>query len=208
MSDDELGRLKGDLAVMRSAMGLHVPFGGGVLAVGVSLAAAAALAAVVGLLVERDSWQQASPTVVMVAGLIGLFLRCRRNPGLEPEVVHQVAVSLCIYGVVWVAACAYLIAGVAGPSLGPSRTAALHASGVGLLLVFSCLLVGSAFRSRQRRYCLGLAASTLLAGMLLPVFDRRYCYPLAHGLMAVGYLAGVAIQAAQLREAAAGHAAD
>ena len=166
MSDDELGRLKGDLAVMRSAMGLHVPFGRGVLAVGISLTATAALAAVVSLLVERDSLQQALPTAVIVAGLIGLFLRSRRTPGLDPEVVNQVAVSICIYG------------------------------------------VRSAFRSRQRHYCLGLAVSTLLAGMLLPVLDWHYSYPLAHGLMAVGYLAGVAIQAAQLREAVASHAAD
>ena len=202
MSDDELGRLKGDLAVMRSAMGLHVPFGRGVLAVGISLTATAALAAVVSLLVERDSLQQALPTAVIVAGLIGLFLRSRRTPGLDPEVVNQVAVSICIYGVVWVAA------GIAGPSLEPSRTAALHASSVGLPLIFSSLLVSSAFRSRQRHYCLGLAVSTLLAGMLLPVLDWHYSYPLAHGLMAVGYLAGVAIQAAQLREAVASHAAD
>ena len=208
MSDDELGRLKGDLAVMRSAMGLHVPFGRGVLAVGISLTATAALAAVVSLIVERDSLQQALPTAVMVAGLIGLFLRSRRTPGLDPEVVNQVGVSICIYGVVWVAACGYLIAGIAGPSLEPSRTAALHASSVGLLLIFSSLLVSSAFRSRQRHYCLGLAVSTLLAGMLLPVLDWHYSYPLAHGLMAVSYLAGVAIQSAQLREAVASHAAD
>lgn len=208
MSDDELGRLKGDLAVMRSAMGLHVPFGRGVLAVGLCLAVTAAFAGVLGLLVERDAWQQALPTAVMVAGLIGLFLRSRRPPGLDPEVVHQVAVSISIYGVVWVAACGYLIAGMAGPALGPSRTAALHASSVGLLLIFSFLLVRSAFRSRPQHYCLGLAASTLLAGMLLPVVDWRYAYSLAHGLMAVGYLAGVAIQAAQLREAGASHAAD
>lgn len=208
MSDDELGRLKGDLAVMRSAMGLHVPFGRGVLAVGVSLTATAALAAIVSLLVERDSVQQALPTAVMVAGLVGLYLRSRRTTGLDPEVVHQVAVSIGIYGVVWVAACGYLIAGVAGPSVGPSRTTALHACSVGLLLIFTYFLVSSAFRSRQRHYCLGLAVSTLLAGMLLPVVDRHYSYPLAHGLMAVGYLAGVAIQAAQLREAAASHAAD
>lgn len=208
MSDDELGRLKGDLAVMRSAMGLHVSFGKGVLAVGIFLTATATAAAVVSLLVERDSLQQALPVAVMVAGLVGLFLRSRPAPGLDSEVVTQVAVSISIYGVVWVAACGYLIAGVAGPSMAASRTAALHACSVGLLLIFSFLLVRSAFGSRRRHYCLGLAVPTLLAGMLLPVLDWHYSYPLAHGLMAVGYLAGVAIQSAQLREAVARHAAD
>jgi hypothetical protein len=208
MSDDELGRLKGDLAVMRSAMGLHVPFGRGVLAVGILLTAMATAAAIVSLRVERDSLQLALLAAVMVPGLAGLFLRSRRAPGLDPEVVTQVAVSISIYGVVWVAACGYLIAGIAGPSLGASRTAALHAGSVGLLIGFSLLLVRSALRSRPQHYCLGLAVSTLLAGMLLPVLGWHHAYPLAHGLMAVGYLAGVGIQSAQLREAVARHAAD
>jgi len=208
MSDDELGRLKGDLAVMRSAMGLHVPFGRGMLAVGIFLTATATTAAVVNLLVERDSLQQALAAAVMVVGLVGLFLRSRRTPGLDSEVVTQVVVSISIYGVVWVAACGYMIAGIAGPSLSASRTAQLHACSVGLLLAFSFLLVRAALKSRQQHYCLGLAISTLLAGMLFPVLDWHYSYPLAHGLMAVGYLAGVAIQSAQLREAVASHASD
>jgi hypothetical protein len=94
MSSDELGRLKGDLAVMRSAMGLHVPFGRGMLAVGIFLTATATAAAVVSLLVEQDSLQQALTAAVMIAGLVGLFLRSRRTPGLDSEVVTQVAVSL------------------------------------------------------------------------------------------------------------------
>src|SRR5271155_2949499 len=110
MSDDELGRLKSDLAVMRSAMGLHVPFGRGMLAVGIFLTATATVAAVVSLLVERDSLQQALPAAVMVAGVVGLFLLSRRPSGLDSEVVNQVVVSISIYGVVWVAACGYLIA--------------------------------------------------------------------------------------------------
>jgi hypothetical protein len=189
-------------------MGLHVPFGTGVLAVGILLTATATAAAFISLLVEWDSLQLALPAAAMVPGLVGLFLRSRRAPSLDPEVVTQVAVSICIYGVVWVAACGYLIAGIAGPSMVASRTAALHACSVGLLLSFSLLLVRSAFRSRQRHYCLGLAVSTLLAGMLLPVLDWHYSYPLAHGLMAVGYLAAAAIQSGQLREAAASHASD
>ena len=208
MSDVEFDRLKGDLAAIRSAMGLHLPFGRGTLAVGILLTATATVAAVVSLLVEQDSLQQALPAAAMVAGMVGLFLRSRRSPGLDREVVAQIAVSICIYGVVWVAASGYMIAGIAGPAISSFRTAALDACSVGLLLGFTLLLVRSAIKSRLRHYCLGLAVSTLLAGMLLPVFDWHYSYPLAHCLMAVGYLTSVLIQSAQLREAAACNAAD
>jgi hypothetical protein len=178
------------------------------LAFGLFLAAAAAAAAIVSLFIERDLLQLALPAGVMILALVGLFLRSRRAPGLDAEVTAQGALSISIYAVVWVAACGYLMAGIAGPSLAASRTAALHACSIGLVLAFSLLLVRAALRSRQRHYCLGLAVSPLLAGMLLPVLDPHYTYPVAHGLMAVGYLAAVAIQSAQLREAVASHAAD
>ncbi|MHC5537635.1 hypothetical protein ACYOEI_05325 [Singulisphaera rosea] len=185
-----------------------MPFGRGTLAVGILLTTTATVAAVVSLLIERDLVQLALPAAVMVPVLVGLFLRSRRVPALDHEVVTQVAVSISIYGVVWVAASGYLIAGIAGHSIATSRTAALHACSVGLLLSFSLILVRSALKSRQRYYCLGLALSTLLAGMLLPILDWHFSYPVAHGLMAMGYLAGVAIQSAQLREAVGSHATD
>ena len=208
MTNDELGRLEGDLAIMRNAMGLQVPFGRGVLAVGTLLSVTAVAATVVSLLIERDLLQLFLPAAAMVPGLIALFLRSRRAPRLDREVVNQIVVSICIYAVVWVAASGNLIAGIAGPSVGAARTAALHANSIGLLLGFCLLLVRSAFKSRQRHCCHGLAVSALVAGMLLPVVDWHFSFPLAHGLMAIGYLAAVAIQTAQLREAVASHAAD
>ena len=36
MSDDELGRIRGDLAVIQRAMGLHLSFGRGMLAFGIT----------------------------------------------------------------------------------------------------------------------------------------------------------------------------
>ena len=89
-----------------------------------------------------------------------------------------------------------------------ARTAGLYATSIGILLVFTLMLVSSALKNRERYYCLGLAVSTLLAGMLLPIIDQHYSYPLAHCFMAVGYLTGVAIQWGQLREAPSNHAAD
>lgn len=185
-----------------------MPFGKGILAFGVIITAMSTAAAVASLLVEGDSLQLAIPALVMVAGVSGLYLRSRRRSDLSPEVVMQVAVSISTYAVVWVAACGYLIAGIAGPSLDSSRTVALHACVIGMLLTFSFLLARSAIKSRQQHYGLGLAVSPVLAGMLLPVLDWHFVYPLVHGLMAVGYLAAVAIQSAQLRQAVSNHASD
>ena len=208
MSEDQLGRIKGDLAVMQRAMGLHQSFGKGMLVFGILLTVAAVGAAVVSLLVE-DDWLQLAPlAAVMVLVPVGLYLRSRRSTILSPEITMQVILSVGIYGIVWGAACGYALATFLGPTVGAARTAVFYAISVGLLLAFSVILVRMALESRERYYCLGLAVSTLLAGMLLPILDRHYSYPLAHCFMAVGYLTGVVIQWIQLREAVANHAAD
>jgi len=208
MSEDQLGRIKGDLAVMQRAMGLHLSFGKGMLVFGILLAVAAVGAAVVSLLVESD-WLQLTPlAAIMAIGPVGLYLRSRRSTGLSPEITEQVLLSVAIYGIVWSAACGYALANFLGPSVGTARTAVFYAVSIGLLLANSLILVRMALRSRERYYCLGLAVSTLLTGMLLPVLDRHYSYFLAHCFMALGYLTGVVIQSAQLREAVVNHAAD
>jgi hypothetical protein len=208
MSDDALGRIRGDLAVMQKAMALRLPFGKGMLCFGLLSTATAAGAAVGSLLVEADRIQVTMFAAIMVLVLIGLFLRTHRTPCLSPEITMQVILSISIYAVVWVAGSGYAMAMLAGPSLGSARTAGLYASSLGLLLPFSLMLVATALKSRERHYCLGLALSPALAGMLLPLFAPHYSYALAHGLMAVGYLTGVAIQWAQLRGAVTNHAAD
>jgi carbon starvation protein CstA len=208
MSEDVLGRIRGDLAVVRRAMGLHLSFGKGMLVFGILLSLAAVSAALVSLLVEND-WRQITPlAAIMVLVPVGLFLRSRRNTNLSHDINLQVLVSVTIYAVVWIAACGYTLAAFLGTTIGAARTAGLYATSIGILLAFTLMLVRSALRSRERYYCLGLAISTLLAGMLLPIIDQHYSYPLAHCIMAVGYLTGVAIQGVQLREAVANHAAD
>ena len=208
MSEDVLVRIKGDLAVMQRAMGLHLSFGKGMLGFGILLTLAAVGAAVVSLLVEND-WLQVVPlAAIMVLVPVGLFLRSRRTTNVSHEINLQVLVSVTIYAVVWIAACGYTLATFLGTTIGAARTAGLYASSIGILLIFTLMLVRSALRSRERYYCLGLAISTVLAGMLLPVIDPHYSYPLAHCLMAVGYLTGVAIQWVQLRETVSNHAAN
>jgi carbon starvation protein CstA len=208
MLEVQLGRIKGDLAVIQRAMGLQPFFGKGMLVFGFLLAVAAIGAAVVSLLVESD-WLQLTPlAAIMVAGPVGLYLRSRRSNDLSPEITVQVLLSVAIYGIVWGAACGYAMANFLGPSVGTARTAVFYAVSIGLLLANSLILVHMALKSRERYYCLGLAVSTLFSGMLLPVFDRHYSYFLAHCFMALGYLTGVAIQSAQLRRAVVNHAAD
>jgi carbon starvation protein CstA len=208
MSEDVLDRIKGDLGFIQRAMGLHLSFGKGMLGFGILLALAAVGAAVVSLLI-KDDWLQVVPlAAIMVLVPVGLFLRFRRTTNVNHEINLQVLVSVVIYAVVWIAACGYTLATFLGNSIGATRTTALYAISIGILLVFTLMLVRSALRSRERYYCLGLAISTLLAGMLLPVINPYYSYPIAHCLMAVGYLTGVAIQWVQLRDGVANHAAD
>ena len=209
MSEDVLGRIRGDLAVMQRAMGLHLSFGKAMLVFGILLTFTAVSAAVVSLLVEWDSPLQLVPlAAIMILGPVGLFLRSRRNTNLNPEITMQVVLSITIYSVVWIASCGYTLASVVGPSVGTARTAGLYATSIGILVAFTLILVRTALLNRERYYCLGLAVSTLIAGMLLPILDKHYSYPLTHCIMAVGYLTAVAIQWFQLREAGANDAAD
>ena len=208
MSEDVLVRVKGDLAVIQRAMGLRLSFGKGTLVVGMALSVAALGAGAVSLLVDNDLLQVALLTAIMVLPLFGLFLRSRGSADLTSEVKMQVVLSVTIYAFVWIAACGYTLAAFVGPFIGGTRTALLHATSIGILIVFTLLLVRAALKNRDQYYCLGLAVSTLLAGMLLPILDKHFSYPLAHCFMAIGFLTSIAIQWTQLREAATQHAAN
>jgi hypothetical protein len=205
MSEDVLGRIERDLAVMQRAIGLQLSFGKGILVFDISLALAAAGASSIGLWLGTDSLQQITFAAVMFFVLVGLFLQSRRT---NHEVNMQVLMSVTVYVIVWISACAYMMAAVVGSNMGIERTALLHLTSVGILIVFTLILVRAALRSREQYYCLGLALSTFLAGMLLPILGLHHIYSLAHGFMAIGYVTCFAIQRAQLRAAVASHAAN
>jgi hypothetical protein len=205
MTEDVLGRISGDLAIVRRAMGLRLFFGKGMLVFNMVLALAAIGAVVLSRQIESDWLQQVPFAAIMGLVPVGLYLRSRRT---SHEINLQVLMSVCIYAVVWIAACGYMLATVVGPIMGAERSALLYATCVIFLLAFTVMLVRAALKSREQYYCLGLALSTFLAGMLLPILGQSYGYSLAHGLMAVGYLTAFSVQWAQLREAAANHAAD
>ena len=208
MSEAELGRIKGDLAVIQRAMGLHLSFGMGMLVFGILLALATVGAAVVSLLVENALLQVGPFATIMVLCLLGLYFQSRRSADLSHEIKLQVVLSITIYFAVFGAACGYTLATFCGPTIGTARTAALYAASLAYVFAFLLILVLNALKSRERYYCLGLAVSLLLAGLLIPILDQHYSYPLAHCFMAVGYLTGVAIQWVQLRKVETHHAAD
>src|ERR1700691_4029088 len=150
MSESDLGRIKEDLTVMQRAMGLHLSFGKGMLGFGILLTFAAVGSAVVSLLVE-NGWLQVVPlAAIMILVPVGLFLRSRRTTNVSHEINLQVLVSVTIYAVVWIAACGYTLASFPGTTIGAARTAGLYATSIGILLVFTLMLVSSALRNRER----------------------------------------------------------
>lgn len=205
MTEDALGRISDDLAVMRRAMGLRLFFGKGMLVFDMVLAIAAIGAAAISLQIETEWIQQVPFAVIMGIVPLGLWLCSRRT---SHEINSQVLLSVCIYAVVWIAACGYMLAGIVGPAMGAERSGLLYATCIIFLLTFTVILVRAALKSREQYFCLGVALSTLLAGMLLPILGQSYAYLIAHCLMAAGYLTCFSIQWAQLREAAVNHAAD
>ena len=86
MSENELGRIKGDLATVRQAMGLHLSFGTEMLVFGLLLTAVAVGGAVVSVPAENNWLPLAPLAAIMVLGPVVLFLRSRRTANLNPEI--------------------------------------------------------------------------------------------------------------------------
>ena len=201
ISNGQLERIHGDLAIMRQAMGLHLNFGRGTLFFNVLLIAAALSAALVSLITD-SSWLHIVPfAVFMVLSLIGLFFQSRRFADLSHEIKLQVILSITVYFAVICASSGYVLAAFCGPLIGTVRTVALYVASLSYILTLTFILVINTLKTRERYYCLGLAFSLILAGLLVPIFDPHFSFPLAHCIMAIGYLSVVLIQRFQLREA-------
>src|SRR5262249_7687153 len=110
MSENELDRIKGDLATVRQAMGLHLSFGTEMLVFGLLLTVVAVGAAVVSILGENNWLPLAPLAAIMVLGPLVLFLRSRHTTNLSPEITRQVILSVFIYVTVWGAANGYAVA--------------------------------------------------------------------------------------------------
>ena len=208
MSEAEVDRVRGDLAIMQRAMALRLSFGNEMVVFGILLTAAAGMAAVFSLRSESN-WGQLGPfAAIMMLCALWLYHQSRRVENLSHEIKLQVSLSIAIYAALVCAALGYSSAAVLGPTIGAARTVGLYAASVGYVMVFLSILVLNALKSRERYYCLGLAAALLLAGLLIPITDRRFSYFLAHCFMAAGSLTAAMVQGVQLRTAESHHGAD
>ena len=115
MTEDAIGRISGDLAIVRRAMGLQLFFSKGMLVFDMVLALAAMGAAVLSWQIESDWLQQVPFAAIMGLVPVGLYLCSHRT---SHEINLQVLTSVCIYAVVWIAACGYLLATSVGPTMG------------------------------------------------------------------------------------------
>lgn len=206
MSEAQVDRVRGDLAIIQRAMGLRLSFGKEMVVFGILLTAAAGMAAAVSLWSDSN-WGQIGPfAAITMLSMLWLYHQSRRVENLSHEIKLQVSLSVTIYAALVGAALGYSLAAVLGPTIGTARTVGLYAVSVGYVVVFLSILVLNALKRRERYYCLGLAAALLLAGLLIPITDHRFTYFLAHCFMAVGALAGVIIQGIQLKMAESHHA--
>ncbi|MGH7245198.1 MAG: hypothetical protein ACREJD_17430 [Phycisphaerales bacterium] len=201
MSQPEFDRVKGDLAIIQRAMALRVSFGREMVVFGVVLGAGAAIASGISLWSDRDVYQLGAFAAISMLCVVWLYHHSRRVESLGHETKLQVGLSIAVYAAVIGAAAGYWMAAAAGPALGAARTAGLYAAAVGYVVIFLVILLLNALKSRERYYCLGLAAALLLVGLLIPIVDRRFAYPIAHGCMAIGALAAAILQSYQLNQA-------
>jgi hypothetical protein len=206
MPDDAVDRIRADLAVMQKAMAIRPEFGNGMVLFDILFSAIAVVATIASLQMEND-WRQVLPLVAILCIVpIGLYSRLLLGTHSTHEINFQVLISAVIYAVVWIAACGYSLAAICRESIGELRTAGLIAASIGILLIFTAMLIRTGMLNRERQYSFGLGVSTILAGTLLPVVNSTYVYPVAHSIMAAGLLTVASIQWAQLRDSAVNHA--
>ena len=116
-----------------------------------------------------------------------------------------------LYAVVWIAACGYTLATFPGTTIGAARTAGLYATSIGILLVFTLMLVSSALRNRERYYFVSASPYLHLARRDVAPDHRPTLQLSPRSLLHGCWLPDgckLAIQWVQLREAGSNHAAD
>lgn len=208
MSDAELSRVKQDLAVMGQAIGLHLPFGREAVAANGTLAVLAGAAAVLSLVLPMGLPQLVPLAAVALAVPVGLYVHSRLKGATAPEVAAQLLWSIGVHGLVWFAACNYVLADLFGQALGLGQHLLGYISTVTILFGFALGLVVKALRRREQACMVGLAVPLMLAGMVMPLLDPGILFPLAHALMALGFGLAAGIQWVQLRRMGAIHGTD
>lgn len=203
MSEKSLEQVREDLAVMRQALGLGLPFERehvwtclALSAVGMAVAAITGGTNIAATPVVRGSaahWAYIGLLVVpvcLVLGVMTVVARCRREdaPSFWCEIrqswaVAAIAVPLFIGFTIWTM--------MSGLSAGTLTAATLFLAGMYLLM--------TAVAGRSKRYMLGWAVSTILAGVIAPLASYESAGILAGGWLILGGLSTATIMAWQLR---------
>ncbi len=203
MSDTSLERVRGDLAVMRQAFGLRLPFEWehvcaclALAALGLAISAITASTNIAVEPVVRGSaahWAYISLLVVPVFLFLGVItmVASRRKEDAplfwlenrQSWAVAAVATPLFIGFTVWTMR--------SGLSAGSLTAATLFFAGVYSLM--------AAVADKSRRYMLGWAVSAILAGVIAPFAGYESAGLLAGGWLAVGGISTAVIMAWQLR---------
>lgn len=203
MGGGDLERFKGDLATIRQAAGLELPFGREdialMLAAGVGGLAASVWALVVPQGVPRY-WGFVPLLVVGFAYLVRLRIKYRRSSGRSPVRRREYTIAFVLTVVVSSLAVVYRI--------WATRLAIPVAYMQGAVFFFAgVMLVYHAILDRKRLSDLGIAVPFMLAGLVLP-FVPVPPEVIVGAAIAVGGPACAGIMAWQLWRSESAHAAD
>ena len=202
MGDNDLRRVKEDLAVVRRAAGLELPFGQEEVWANLALAAGGVVAVGWALLPHTlpAQWGMIPLILLAVGYLARMRARYRRSTGRSPIRRRAYTASLVSMVVVGGLAIVYrLWATKLGISLTVAGSAALFLLGLSMLL--------PVLGDRGRVPDLGLAVPLIVCGLAIPLCPVSL-WILVGAAFAVGGVAGALLTAHQLRRSVAGHATD
>lgn len=200
MTENDLTRVKEDLATIGRAAGLELPFGQEEVWANLGFAAGGVVAAVWALLPHGlpAQWGMVPIILLVVVYLTRMRVRYRRTTGRSPVRRREYTASLVGMILVGALAVVYrLWASKLGISLIVAGSAALFILGLSMLL--------PVLRDRGRVPDLGIAIPLILCGLAIPLV------PISHWILmgaafAVGGVAAALLTAHQLRGCVADHA--
>jgi hypothetical protein len=195
MTDDSLDRIQGDLATLRQAAGLELPFGKTDVRTNIWVAACGALIAVWSALAPWENrWLLAAPLVLAVAGAAWSARQAHRNRAAKPSPwrEHRLGILAMLVVLPLVALYRYWETRVGVPRE-TAGAAAVFFVGVAALVI--------SLTDRRRLSYLAAALPLIAFGMTIPLLPRDQVI-LAGGLcMMIACLSAAGIQAVQIKRA-------
>ncbi len=202
MSDDDLNRVKEDLAAVQRAAGFELPYGQEEVRANLMLAAGGAVAVGWALVPHGlpAQWGMVPLIVLAVVHVVRMRARYRRSTGRSPIRRREYTAGLVGMVVVGGLAVVYrLWATKLGISLTVAGGAALFLLGLSMIL--------PVLKDRGRMPDLGIAVPLILCGLAIPLCPVSL-WILVGAAFVVGGAAAALLTAHQLRGSVAGHAAN